>query len=171
MAVTLPAEDRLAAAADRLAPVAVPVGLAVVTWLTLLLAAGVLLRPGSLSLSNLVPLFFVGLLLWPVYRAAPWRDGTAARVLRWVNRSRAAFAVLAVLFVLPAVPLVPDLLISLLQLPYRGSGLFFGASLFYRERLGPTAARLLLRFGQWYFQALWLYLLATILVGLGRRLR
>lgn len=170
MTATPTAEDRLAAAVDRLSPVAVPVGLAALTWLTLLLAAGVLLR-ASLSLSSLVPVFFVGLLFWPVYRAAPWREGASARVRRWVRASRVEFAVLAVLAAVPLVPLVPDLVVSALQLPYRGSGLFFGASLFYRQRFGPAAGRTVLRFGQWYFQALWLYLLATMLVGLGRRLR
>lgn len=156
---------------ERLVAVAVPVGLAVLTWLSLLLTVGFLARLNALSFLNLVPLFFLLLLFWPVYRAAPWREGVAERVGRWARDHTTEFAVLVALGILPYVPLLPDLVVTLLQLPYRGSGIFFGASLFYRERLGPMAGRLLLRFAQAYLQLIWLYLLAKGTVGLARRLR
>lgn len=171
MSVSAPAEDRTIPAIDRLLTAAVPVGLAAVTWLGLLLTAGFLVRLNRVSLLDLLPVFFVALLFWPVLRAAPWREGAADRVRAWAGDRFAEFAVVAGLAVLPLVPVVPDLLVSLLQLPYRGSGVFFGASLFYRERVGPLAGRMLLAAAQWYLQLLWLYLLSTGIVGLARRLR
>lgn len=171
MALSPPAEEQLSAGVERVAPVAVPAGLAVVTWLTLLLAAGVLVRFEGSLLATVVPLFFVALLAWPVYRAAPWRAGVTDRTRRWLDREWPVLAVVAGLAVLPILPLVPDPVVSVLQLPYRGSGLFFGATVFYREQLGPLAGRLLLRFGQWTIQLLWLYLLATLVVGAVGRVR
>lgn len=167
--LTPTAEARVAAATDRLAPIVVPAGLAVVTWLALLLAAGILFRADGLSV--FVPLFFVAILLWPVYSAAPWREGASDRAREWLQNDWPALAVAAGLGVLPVLPAVPDLLVSILQLPYRGSGLFFGATLVYRQRFDPLAGRVLLRFGQWTIQLLWLYLLATLVVGAARRLR
>lgn len=171
MALSPVVDDRLAVPLERFVAVGVPVGLAVLTWLAVLLAVGFLARLNSLSVLNLLPLFFVGLLFWPVYRAAPWREGMAERVRSWARGQRTEFAVIVVLGLLPLVPPVPDLLVSLLQLPYRGSGIFFGASLFYRERLGPMAGRLLLGFAGTYIQLIWLYLLSKGVVGLVRRLR
>lgn len=159
---------------DRSVPfdrVAVPVGLAVLTWIGLLLAVGYVARLGSLSVLNLLPVFFVGLVFWPVYRVQPWRAGATDRVRAWAGHRRVVFPVVVALAILPLVPFVPDLLVSLLQLPYRGAGVFFGASLFYRQRFGPTAARLLLFFGQSFLELLWLYYLSVGLVGLVRRLR
>lgn len=171
MALTTASEGWLPISGDRLVDLAVPVGLAVVTWLTLLLAVGVLVRVSAPSVLDLVPLFFVVVLLWPVYLAAPWRDGVSARVRRWARDQPTEFAVVVGLGLLPLVPFAPDLLVSLLQLPYRGSGIFFGASLFYRQRFGPTAGRLLLVFAQTTLQLIWLFLLSTGVLGLVRRLR
>lgn len=156
---------------DRAFELGVPVGLAVLTWLALLVAVGFLARLNSLSFMNVLPVFIVGLLFWPVYRAAPWRAGMGQRVRRRAQDRTTEAGVIVVLGLLPVVPVVPDPLISLLQLPYRGSGVFFGASLFYRHRLGPTAGRLLLAFAQTYLQLVWLYLLSKGLVGLARRVR
>lgn len=160
-----------AAIVDRAFELGVPVGLAVLTWLALLLAVGFLARLTALSFLNVLPVFVVGLLFWPVYRAAPWRAGMAERVRRWSHDRTTEVGVLVGLGLVPLVPVVPDLLVTLLQLPYRGSGIFFGASLFYRQRLGPTAGRLLLVFAQTYLQVIWLYLLSKGVVGLARRLR
>lgn len=171
MSLTTASEGRLPISADRLVDLAVPVGLAVVTWLTLLLGVGVLVRVSAPSVLDLVPLFFVVVLLWPVYLAAPWREGVSGRVRGWASRHTTEFAVVVGLALLPLVPFVPDLLVSLLQLPYRGSGVFFGASLFYRQRLGATAGRLLLVFAQTSFQLIWLFLLSKGVLGLVRRLR
>ncbi len=164
-------DGRRARALDRAVELGVPAGLAALTWLGLALAAGFLARLNDLSVLNLLPLFFVGLLFWPVYSAAPWRPGVAERARSWARRSRAELAVVAVLWLVPLAPLVPELVVSLLQLPYRGSGIFFGASLFYRQRLGPEAGRLLLAAAQAYIQLLWLFLLSKGLVAVGRRLR
>lgn len=166
MSLTAPSPDDVTL--DR---VAVPVGLAVLTWLGLLLAVGFLARLGSLSLLNLLPVFFVALLFWPVYRIEPWREGATDRVVAWARQRRVVVPVVIGLALLPLVPLVPDLLVSVLQLPYRGSGVFFGATLFYRARFGPAVARLLLVFAQTYLQLLWLYFLAVGLVEVVRRLR
>lgn len=171
MSVTGRAGSRLSTALEPLAPVAVPIGLAVLTWLTLLLTAGLLARLGSVSLLNLLPLFFVGVLFWPIYEVAPWREGVTARTRRWASRRGPVFVVTGVLAVVPLVPFVPDLLVTLLQLPYRGTGIFFGASLFYRARFGPLVGRLVLGFGQTYLQLFWLYLLATGVVALVGRFR
>lgn len=154
---------------DTALDIAIPVGLAVVTWLAVLLAVGVTARAGSLL--DALPLFFVALLLWPVLRAAPWREGSAARARAWARANRDALAIAVGLAVLPVLPPVPDLVVTVLELPYRGTSVFFGASLPYRDPLGRVASRSLLRFGQWSFQALWLYLLATGLLAAGRRLR
>lgn len=71
--------------------------------------------------------------------------------------------------IVPLVPFVPELVVSVLQLPYRGAGIFYGTSLFYRVRFGPAVARVLVVFAQTYLQLLWLYFLSVGLVGLVRR--
>lgn len=170
--VLKPAIDRPGGVAlEDLVRTAVPVGLAILTWLGVLLTVGFLARLNSLSLLNVLPIFFLGLLFWPIYRVAPWRPGAGDRVRHWMGDQSVEIAVLGGLWVLPLLPLVPDLLVTLIQLPYRGSGVFFGASLFYRERLSPLTGRLLLNFAQIYIQALWLYFLSKGTVGLVRRLR
>ncbi|MFB6362387.1 MAG: hypothetical protein ABEH59_13840 [Halobacteriales archaeon] len=151
--------------------IAVPVALAILTWLGLLLTVGFLARVNSLSLLNILPIFFLVLLFWPIYSVAPWRPGAGERVQNWIRGQYVEFAVLGGLWMLPIFPLGPDLLVTVIQLPYRGSGVFFGASLFYRERLNPTASRLLLNLAQVYIQALWLYFLSKGTVGLVRRVR
>ncbi len=156
---------------EDLVRMAVPIGLAVLTWLGLLLTVGFLARLNSLSLLNVLPMFFLVLLFWPIYRVKPWRPGAADRVRHWLAEQTTELAVLVGLWVLPWVPLLPDLLVTLIQLPYRGSGVFFGASLFYRERLSPVIGRLLLNLAQLYIQALWLYFLSKGTVGLVRRFR
>lgn len=171
MALRAAAEDGPTVTAERVLGVAVPVGLAVLTWLALLLTIGFLARLNSLSVLNLVPLFFVVLLFWPVYLAAPWRDGVSERVRSWARGQTTEFAVAVAFGLLPLVPVVPDLLVSVLQLPYRGSGIFFGASLFYRQRFGPPAGRVLLNFAQVSIHLVWLYLLSKGTVGVARRLR
>ena len=171
MSVSASAPARAAAVADRLAPVAVPVGLAALTWLGLLLVAGFLARLDSLSLFNLVPLFVMALVFWPVVSVAPWREGATGRVVAWVTARWRAFPVVVVLAVLPIVPGVPDLLVRVLQLPYRGGGAVYGATLFYRARFGPMAGRLLFTAAVTYLYLLWLYFVSAGLVGLARRLR
>lgn len=171
MAVSADAQSRSRFSKDRLVGLFVPVALAVFTWLAALLALGFIARLNSLSLLNVLPVFFVVLLFWPVYRAAPWRPGLAGRVYRWARDQRLEAAAVIGLGLLPVVPFVPDVLVSLLQLPYRGSGIFFGAALFYRERFGPLAGRILLTFGQTYLQLLWLFFMAKGVVFVVRRLR
>lgn len=151
--------------------IAVPVGVAVLTWLGLLLAVGLVLRIDSVSVLNLLQFVIVGVVFWPLWRVAPWREGFTQRVLSFFDGNRSALLAAAGLGVLPMLPGVPGLVASLLNLPYRGSGVLFGASLFYRERLGGTVARVLLRSWQWYLQALWLYILGSAVAALVRRLR
>lgn len=164
------AGSRTRSATDHMVELVVRVGLAVFTWLAILLAIGFLARIPELSLLNVLPLFFVGLLFWPIYRAAPWQPGLASRVRQWSRDQQMEALAIAGLGLLPLVPFMQDVLVSLLQLSHRGSGVFFGASLFYRERFGSTVARVLLTFGQTYMQLLWLYFLSIGLLAVGRRL-
>jgi len=155
----------------EVARVLVPVGLAVATWLVALLAVGYLLGIRSLSPFTLLPLSIVVALFWPIVAVAPWREGASARVVFWIVRNRETLVGIVGLALLAALPVTPRLLVRILELPYRGSGIFFGASLFYREHVGPAFADLLLRFGQWYLELLWLYVVATGAVAVGRRMR
>jgi len=156
--------DRLARATD----IAVPVGFGVVTWLVVALLAGYLLRLGSLSLINLLPLFVFGILLWPIVAFEPWREAAPPAARDWLRRNRSQILLAGLLVALLAVPFVPDLIARGLALPFRASGIFFGASVFYRQRLGATVGQALFRFGQWYLVALWFYVLASVLVSVGR---
>lgn len=159
---------------DRAARVAVPAGMAVVTWLVVLLGAGLVLRPGAL-LAAAIPLVVVGVMLWPLVAVAPWRNGVTGRVRGWAARQRSSLLVTAGLAAVLAVPFVADLLpgvlVGILRLPFRATGMLFGASVFYRERVGAFAGRTLLRFGQWYLEVLWLYVIASGITMLSESLR
>lgn len=148
--------------------IGVPILLAVVTWLLLLLLAGYVLRLSTLSLFNLLPLLVFGILFWPVATFEPWRDGAGSRVRAYLRANRTAILVTLVLAALVVFPFVPDLLSRILALPFRASGIFFGASIFYCERLGATVGQAIFRFGQLYLVFLWLYVLSTVLVSVGR---
>lgn len=151
---------------ERAARVAVPTGLAAGTWLVVLVGVGLLARLDSPL--DLLPLFVVGVMLWPVYLAAPWRPGVTGRVLRTVERNRWGIVAAAGLLVVRALPVTPGPLLTLLDLPFRSAGVLFGAGLFYRELFGPAAGRFLLSFGQWYLELFWLFLAGSLLVRLGR---
>lgn len=155
----------------RVALVAVPVGLAVIAWLELLVAVGVVAELDALSLLNLLPLLVVLVMFWPLYLLAPWRPGLTERVVDWAGAHRDGILAAVVLGVVRVVPFAPDLLVGLLNLPFRSAGVLFGAKLFYGERLGTEAGRLVLRFGQWYLEAFWLFVVGTALVRLGNWIR
>lgn len=146
----------------------VPAGLAVVTWLVALLAAGYLLRLKSVTFFTVIPLVVIFALFWPIIAAAPWRPAVSARVVLWAKRNHETLFAVVLLTLVAVLPFTPDLLIRVIELPYRGSGIFFGASLFYRERLGATFAEVLLRFGQWYLELIWLYVLGSALATVVR---
>lgn len=156
---------------ERAVRIGVPVGLAVVTWLLLLLLAGYLLRLESLALFNLLPLFVFGILFWPVVAFEPWRENAAAAFRAYLRSNRTALLVTGLLVALILVPFVPDLVSRILVLPFRASGIFFSASMFYREQLGATVGQAVFRFGQLYLVFLWLYVLSTVLVSFGRWVR
>lgn len=151
--------------ADRIARVAVPVGLGVFTWVVLLLVGGVLLRLGSLSASSVLPLLAIGLLVLPLYEFAPWRGGVTDRVREWAAERRLRLRLTAGGFLLLRVPVLASLLgpvAAVLQFPTRAAPqLLFGVSLFYGERLGDAAGRWLFALGRWYVELLWLYALAS----------
>lgn len=115
-----------------------------VAWLVLLVAFGVFAGLDSLSVLTLVPLLVVVVMLWPLYALAPWRPGLADRVIDRTVANRwgilGAFAVGR----LRVFPVTPDLLVRLLDLPFRSAGMLFGAKLFYAERLGPRAGDVVL---------------------------
>lgn len=152
----------------RLAPtgaLTIPLGLGIITWYALLVGAGIALRVTSVSPFEFAPFVIVALLFWPVYAFRPWRSGLADRVHGWAVHYRHAIGLAAALAVLLAVfdgTSLPAGIASVLQLPLRGaSGPLYGASVFYRERVGPAAGVALLRFGQWYLEAMWLFLLSA----------
>lgn len=149
--------------------VIVPIGLAVVTWLVFLLTAGTVLRINSFSLLDLIPLVVIALMFWPIAAIAPWYDGVTQRVLDWVRPRRPVFPVIVALFLVTRLPLIPDLVVRFLNLPFRVSGIIFGASVYYRQLVGDEFAAFLLRFGQLYLEAVWLYILASGIVLLIRR--
>lgn len=153
----------------RLAAVGIPVGMAVYSWLSLLLLVGYVARLDGVSVLNLVPLLVFGLLFWPLVVVAPWRPRVTDRVLAWTIPRRTTLAVTVVLAGVVAAQLVSGLVATALGLPFRASGMFFGASVFYREQVGGAVGRVVFRFGQWYIEFVWLYLVSGVLVALGRR--
>lgn len=141
-----------------------PAVLAVLTWLVVLVAIGVLSRFGSPSILNLLSLVVVVVMVYPLTIVAPWRPDLTERLTAWARRNWHGVAGGAVLFVVRLLP-VPGLVGGLLDLPFRSAGMLFGAKLFYAQRLGEPTGQLLLSFGQWYLELLWLFLLGT---GLAR---
>ncbi len=144
---------------------AIPLGLGIITWYALLIGAGIALRITSVSPFEFAPFVIVALLFWPVYAFRPWRSGLDARVHGWAVHYRHAIGLAAALAVLLAGSNgtnLPAGIASVLQLPLRGaSGPLYGASVFYRERIGRAAGAALLRIGQWYLEAMWLFLLSA----------
>lgn len=165
------ADDSPSELSSRVTAVVVPVGMAVFSWLALLLLAGYLLRLDGVSPLDVVPLFVFGLMLWPLTIVRPWREDATPRILAWVSRNRATLALTGALAIVVAVEVVSGLLATILGLPFRASGMLFGASLFYRARVGDGFGWLLFRFGQWYLEVLWLYVFSGALVTLGRKVR
>lgn len=154
--------------ADRLVRGVLAAVLAGLTWLVGLLAVGIVAELGALSVLSLLPLAVLALMAWPLYRAAPWRPGLADRAVSTVLATRYGVAAAAVLAGLRALSGTPGALQFVLDVPFRTAGLLFGARLFYADRLGSAAGRLVLRAGLWYLEALWLVLLGTTLARLGR---
>jgi hypothetical protein len=154
---------------ERVARLAISAGLAVVTWLVLLVGVG--LVAGLDSPLELLPLFVVIVMLWPVYLAAPWRPGMTGRVLGAVERNRWGIAAGFGLLLLRWLPFIPGPLLTVLDLPFRSAGVLFGAGLFYRRLFDPAVGRFLLSFGQWYLELFWLFLAGSFLVRLGDWLR
>lgn len=150
----------------RVGEVTVPVVLAVMTWVFVLLVVGRLLRfEGALSI---VPLVFVTGLFVPLAMFAPWRNGVSERGLGWIAAHRRSLAVTAVFAGLLLLP-VSDLLgpvVSFFQFPLRLTGMFYGATIPYRQYVVPELGTVLFRTSQWYVQLLWLFLLATGLVSI-----
>lgn len=156
---------------ERVLRVAVPAGMAVFTWLAGLVIAGYLVRLRPLTVPFLVDLVVTVLLLWPLAAFVPWRDGLTRRLRNWARRRRRALAVTAALAgaagVLPVVG-GPEPLVTALRLPSESVGLY-GIARLYREHAGATLAWVLVRFGRGYLQALWLYVLASALLGAAGR--
>lgn len=155
---------------DRASRVVIPAGMAVLAWLVALLAVG-MVAGLSLSVLNVLPLLLVGVLVWPIYRAAPWRPGLTERTRRFLEGNRAAILAGAGLLVVRSVPVTPGPVVGLLDLPFRSTGLLFGASVFYRSHVGAAFGRFILDFGQWYLEGLWLFGLGLLLAGLARRVK
>lgn len=163
--------ERVRVHGERAARVVLPAGLAVVTWLVVLIGVGLVARLDSLSPLNLLPLFVVAIMFWPIYLAAPWKPGLTDRIGDTLGGNRDGVAVAAGLLVVRSLPFTPDVLLTLLDLPFRSAGVLFGAGLFYRRLVSLAFGRFLLSFGQWYLEAFWLFVLGSILAGLGGRVR
>lgn len=141
---------------------AVAAGLAVVTWLVVLVAVGVVARLDPSSILSAVSLFVVALVIAPIYAVAPWQPAPGGRVVAWIRANRASVAVAAGLLVVRTLPVAPDPLVGLLDLPFRSAGVLFGVELFYRDLAGPAAGAFLRRFAQWYLELLWLLVLGGL---------
>lgn len=164
--------------ADRLAPirrVAVPAGLAVLTWAVLLVVLGRLLRFGPLTLYSPLWLGAIGAMVWPIVAFAPWRDRPDERAAAWLrdHRRPAALTVaLAGLVVVLRALDGPAFVLGVLVLPTDLlSGGLYATAAFYRDLVGPTGAAAVFRFARWYLLGLWLYAVATGLVVADRAVR
>lgn len=146
-------------------------GLAVVTWLVVLVGVGVAAGIEPPSPLSAVPLFVVVLMAAPIYAVAPWQPEPGGRVVAWIRGNRAAIAVAAGLLVVRALPVAPGPLVGLLDLPFRSAGLLFGVELFYRELVGPATGAFLRTFAQWYLEALWVLVLGGLVVDAARWVR
>lgn len=168
------AADGLSARADRLADAGVVVAMAVASWAVVLFGVGVLLRLRSASLSSLVSLAAIGLMAWPIVEFAPWRRGAPDRFREWVGEHVLELATTGVLLGLVASPIQPafaEPVLSALRLPFRSAaGFLFGPSLYYGQRIDAGFGLALFQFGQWYVEAVVLFLVASLLSPLLRSL-
>lgn len=163
---------------DRLVEASLVVAVAGLTWVVLLLGAGVLLRfrlTSALSLLSLLSLVAIVVMGWPVIAVRPWRPGGGARIRRWIADHRPEVAATVVLLALVASPVrlgPADPILSLLRLPFRAAaGLLFSPSVVYQRAIGPEFGRGLFRFAQWYLEAIVLYFVASIVLDGVRSLR
>lgn len=150
---------------ERVLHVAVPAGLAVVTWLILLLAFGVAANADGVGDLNLLAAAGVGFMLWPIYLAAPWQPELTDRLLDWAHGYSDAIAIAFGLLVLRWVPFVPGFVTGILNVPFRAAGILFPAKLFYQTVFGVGVSELLLSFGLWYLEAFWLFVIGSVLAG------
>lgn len=141
--------------------VAVPAGLAVLTWAVGLVVVSRLLRFGPLGLHSVLWLGVLVTMVWPIVSFAPWRERPGERAADWVADRRGRLALTALLAGLVAVLRVlggPVVLLEVLVLPTDLlSGGLYGTAAFYRERAGPTVAAGVFWFARWYLLGLWLY--------------
>ncbi|MFB6149040.1 MAG: hypothetical protein ABEJ48_05190 [Halobacteriales archaeon] len=148
----------------------VPAGLGVVTWLLILLVAGVVLSLDSVSVLSILLVVVLGVLFIPIYRLRPWEPGVTARFLGFVRRRRHVILVAGWLFVLVRLPVISEALSSvfaLLLFPMQAVPQFlYSTTVFYDTRLGAPIGQLLFDFGRLYVELLWLYTLSGFLTKL-----
>lgn len=156
---------------ERVIGVAIPVAVAVLTWLVGLVTIGVGAGIGSPGILDVLALFVIIVMWWPVYRVAPWQPGMAHRVLEWGRDHRAPMLVAGGLVVVRSLPVTPGILVAVLDLPFRSATILFGVSVFYRQQVGSVVGHGLFKFGQWYLEAYWLLVIGLVIVGLGTKLR
>jgi len=147
-------------------------GVAIATGLLIVVAIGMGTRLEGFSMASVTRLLLIVLLLWPVYHLAPWQPGVTERVREWLQSNRSALALAAVLLLGSRLSLVPDVLATLIHLPFvQTAGFFFGAELFYRPYVGFEFGQFVRRFGQWYMTVFLVVVVSRFLVGLGRSVR
>lgn len=158
----------------EIARLLIPIGMAVLTWLVLLLSSGALLSLQSVSITTGFVLFGLGVLFIPIYRFRPWDEDLTKRFLGFVERRRFTLTVTIGLFVLVRLPIVSELLgpvFGILLFPLRAvPQVLYGARVFYADNVGEIAGTLLFEFGRLYAEFLWLYTVAagiTWLASLG----
>lgn len=148
------------------------IGVVATVLLVGILVVGMVARIEELSAGSFMQFVLIGVLLWPVYRLAPWRSDLTERVRRWFRSHPWPVAVTAALILWSQLPVAPDLLTWLVLLPFgRTAGLFFGVELFYRPYVGFQTGTLIRNFGQWYVTTLFVFFVSVFILWVGEWVR
>jgi len=150
---------------DRIIRFAILVGVALTLGLVGILVVGLSARIEGLSAGAFMQILVIVVLLWPVYRLAPWQSDLTERVRGWFRSNKTPVAVAAVLILSSRLPFAPGLLSALVRLPFsQTAGVFFGAELFYRPYVGFELGMAIRRVGQWYVATLFVLLVSVFVV-------
>lgn len=170
--MTAPDTDDPIEYVDRGLRFVVPAGVAIAVGMVGIVVAGLGLRIEGLAATSLMQLLLIAVLLWPVYRLAPWRPGVTERVRGWFRSNRSPVAVAAVLILGSRLPFAPDLFAALVDVPLvRTSGFFYGVEVFYRPHVGFEFGKVIRRFGQWYVTVFFVLGVVVLVIDIGKSIR